>query len=76
MRVQIVNTHFSNILHQGTDGAPVDFIAVLESSENRPDHHAVLLANCFAQSEALMVGKCEDVVRAELAARRHGQCTN
>ena len=59
---------FFQHLHQGTGGAPVDFIAVLESSESRPDHHAVLLANCFAQSEALMVGKCEDVVRAELAA--------
>jgi glucose-6-phosphate isomerase len=32
------------------------------------DHHRVLLANCFAQSEALMVGKSAEVVRAELAA--------
>ena len=57
---------FFQWLHQGTPGAPVDFVAVLKSDEERPDHHAALLANCFAQSEALMVGKSEDVVRGEM----------
>ena len=57
---------FFQHLHQGHQGAPVDFIAVLEDAENRPTHHAALLANCFAQSEALMVGKSEEIVRAEL----------
>jgi len=60
---------FFQLLHQGTQGAPVDFIAVLEDAEKRPDHHQALLANCFAQSEALMVGKSEDVVRKELEAQ-------
>ena len=61
---------FFQWLHQGPSagrygGAPVDFIAVLKDHENRPEHHAALLANCFAQSEALMLGKDEAVVRRE-----------
>lgn len=54
---------FFQWLHQGTPGAPVDFIAVLKDHEDRPDHHQALLANCFAQSEALMLGKSEEKVR-------------
>ncbi len=57
---------FFQWLHQGTPGAPVDFVAVLKDHSGRPDHHRALLANCFAQSEALMVGKTEAVVRAEM----------
>ena len=60
---------FFQWLHQGTPGAPVDFVAVLKDHEARPAHHAALLANCFAQSEALMLGKSADVVREELEAR-------
>ena len=59
---------FFQLLHQGTQGAPIDFIGVLEDAENRPEHHQALLANLFAQSEALMVGKDEEVVREELRA--------
>jgi len=63
---------FFQWLHQGPSagrygGAPVDFVAVLKDHENRPDHHAALLANCFAQSEALMLGKDEATVRRENA---------
>jgi len=62
---------FFQWLHQGTSegssgGAPVDFIAALKDHAERPEHHRALLANCFAQSEALMVGKSEDDVRAEM----------
>ena len=57
---------FFQWLHQGTPGAPVDFVAVLKDHEDRPAHHRALLANCFAQSEALMLGKAEHIVRAEL----------
>ncbi len=62
---------FFQWLHQGPSegrygGAPVDFVAVLKDHEDRPAHHTALLANCFAQSEALMLGKSEDVVRAEM----------
>ncbi len=60
---------FFQWLHQGTPGAPVDFVAVLKDHENRPAHHAALLANCFAQSEALMLGKPEYIVREELEER-------
>lgn len=65
---------FFQWLHQGPSegkygGAPVDFVAVLKDHENRPDHHMALLANCFAQSEALMVGKSEELVRQELGKR-------
>ena len=60
---------FFQWLHQGTPGAPVDFVAVLKDHEARPEHHAALLANCFAQSEALMLGKPEYKVREEMDAR-------
>ena len=65
---------FFQWLHQGPSegrygGAPVDFVAVLKDHESRPDHHVALLANCFAQSEGLMLGKTEAVVREELGSR-------
>ena len=60
---------FFQWLHQGTPGAPVDFVAVLKDHEDRPDHHRALLANCFAQSEALMLGKAEYKVREEMDAK-------
>ncbi len=60
---------FFQYLHQGPDVVPVDFIAVLCDAENRPAHTSALLANCFAQSEALVVGKTEAQVRAELKAK-------
>jgi glucose-6-phosphate isomerase len=57
---------FFQLLHQGTDIIPVDFIAALKPSHALPAHHAALLANCFAQSEALMRGKTAIEVHAEL----------
>ena len=42
---------------------------MLKDHENRSDQHAALLANCFAQSEALMLGKDEATVRRENSAR-------
>ena len=60
---------FFQLLHQGTSVIPVDFIAAVQDSGNRPEHHRVLLANCIAQSEALMVGKSEAQVHAELRAQ-------
>ena len=55
-------------LHQGTEWAPIDFVAVLEPTHRHPEHHRALLANCFAQSEALMRGKTHDEAAAELVA--------
>ena len=59
---------FFQLLHQGTDPIPVDFVVPLAPRHGLPDHHRLLLANCIAQSRALMAGKTADEVRAELAA--------
>ncbi|RXZ33230.1 glucose-6-phosphate isomerase [Oxalobacteraceae bacterium CAVE-383] len=60
---------FFQLLHQGTDITPVDFIAVLRTSHDLPGHHAVVLANCFAQSEAFMRGKSADEAAADMRAQ-------
>ncbi len=51
---------YFQMLHQGTGMVPVDFIAVLKPSHQRLGQHQVLLANCFAQAEALMLGQQQD----------------
>jgi glucose-6-phosphate isomerase len=48
---------FFQMLHQGTDVIPVEFIAVREASHALDGHHDKLLANALAQAQALMVGK-------------------
>ena len=60
---------YFQLLHQGTDFTPVDFIAALKPMHRFPGHHAVLLANCFAQAEAFMRGKSSDEVRADMRAQ-------
>ena len=60
---------FFQLLHQGTSVIPVDFIAAVHGNGKLPEHHRLLLANCIAQSEALMVGKSEVQVHAELRAQ-------
>lgn len=60
---------YFQLLHQGTDLIPVDFIASLKAAHPYQDQHKSLLANCFAQSEALMRGKTEAEVRIELQAK-------
>jgi glucose-6-phosphate isomerase len=57
---------FYQLLHQGTALIPADFLAAAESLTPLGDHHEKLLANFFAQPEALAFGKTEDQVRAEL----------
>jgi glucose-6-phosphate isomerase len=59
---------YFQLLHQGTDIAPVDFIAALRPAHLFEGHHATLLANCFAQSEAFMIGKSAKQARAEMQA--------
>ncbi|CAG9259124.1 glucose-6-phosphate isomerase [Paraburkholderia unamae] len=54
---------FFQMLHQGTTIVPIDFIAVLTPEHPLSDHHPKLLANCFAQSEALMLGRTEEEAR-------------
>ncbi len=60
---------FFQLMHQGTDVVPVDFIAVREASEGDRAAQRILLANVIAQAEALLVGRTEADVRAELAAK-------
>ncbi len=59
---------YFQLLHQGTQPVPVDFIAVVDDDSGLPGHNDALLANCFAQSQALALGKTQDEVRAEVAA--------
>ncbi len=61
---------FYQLIHQGTAIIPCDFIAPAVTHNKLPtDHHALLLSNFFAQTEALMRGKTADEARAELAAK-------
>ena len=53
---------FFQSLHQGSDIIPADFLIAAESHESISDHHEKLLANCLAQSEALMIGKSKQEV--------------
>jgi glucose-6-phosphate isomerase len=57
---------FYQLIHQGTRVIPCDFIAPVHTHNPLGKHHEILLANFFAQTEALMKGKTEDEVRKEL----------
>lgn len=59
---------FYQLLHQGTDIHPADIIAVDAPLSAYTDHHTKLLANAVAQAEALMCGRNEADVRAEMEA--------
>jgi glucose-6-phosphate isomerase len=58
---------FFQLLHQGTDVVPVDFLVAAEPIEADPHHHELLFANCLAQAEALMRGRSRHEVDAMLA---------
>ena len=58
---------FMQLMHQSDDIIPTDFIVCLKGASNLPNHHQVLVANCFAQSEALMRGKTLVEVEEELS---------
>lgn len=60
---------YFQLLHQGTDIMAVDFIAALKPTHALEQHQVLLLANCFAQSEAFMRGKNADEVRADMQAQ-------
>lgn len=59
---------FFQLLHQGTPFVPVEFIAVMDTATDDARRQHILLANCFAQAEALMHGRSEAEARRELAA--------
>jgi len=56
---------FYQLIHQGTNLIPCDFIAFVETLNPLGRHHDLLLANVFAQSEALAFGKTPEQVKAE-----------
>lgn len=57
---------FYQLIHQGTKLIPCDFIAPAVSHNPLSDHHPKLMANYFAQTEALMMGKTAEQVKKEL----------
>lgn len=57
---------FYQLIHQGTKLIPCDFIAAAQPPHDLIDHQDKLIANFIAQTEALMIGKSEQEVRAEL----------
>ncbi|MGV8712071.1 MAG: glucose-6-phosphate isomerase [Nitrosomonas sp.] len=60
---------FYQLLHQGTQTIPADFLAPCQSHHLIGDHHRLLLANFFAQTEALMMGKNAQEVSSELESQ-------
>ncbi len=60
---------FFQLLHQGTDVIPVEFLIAAEPHEkNSGSHHVLLVANCLAQSQALMKGRTLKEAEAQLLA--------
>jgi len=57
---------FYQLIHQGTHFIPADFLAPAVSHNPLGDHHAILLSNFLAQTEALMNGRTREAVAAEL----------
>jgi glucose-6-phosphate isomerase len=56
---------FYQLIHQGTKLIPCDFIGFMQTLNPIRDHHDLLMANVFAQTEALAFGKTADEVKAE-----------
>ncbi|HNX75704.1 MAG TPA: glucose-6-phosphate isomerase [Candidatus Rifleibacterium sp.] len=61
---------FYQLIHQGTKLIPADFIGFIKSHNPIGDHHVKLMANFFAQTEALMKGKTEAEVREDFAREK------
>jgi len=59
---------FYQLIHQGTELIPADFIAPMKSHNPLGRHHELLIANCLAQTEALMRGRTLEEARDEMLA--------
>ncbi len=60
---------FFQLLHQGTDIIPVEFLIAAKSHEpDMANHHELLIANCLAQSDALLTGRSEAEAERQLLA--------
>jgi len=57
---------FFQMLHQGTEPVPIDFLLAAKPTDADQHHHDLLAANCFAQGEALMRGRTLEEVEAQL----------
>src|SRR5215510_541936 len=64
-RARMGSTRSSKLIHQGTKLISCDFIGFLQPLDEVGEHHALLLANLFAQTEALAFGKTAEEVAAE-----------
>ena len=60
---------FFQLIHQGTKLIPADFIGYKKSLHGDQDHHSKLMANFFAQTEALLQGKSSEEVKQELSSK-------
>ena len=58
---------FFQMLHQGTQIVPIDFLVAATPTQADDAHHQLLMANCFAQGEALMRGRSLEEVETRLA---------
>ena len=61
------------MIHQGTKLVPTDFIGFVESLHGDDAHHNILMANFFAQTEALLKGKTAEQVNAEFEKQKVSQ---
>jgi glucose-6-phosphate isomerase len=59
---------FFQLIHQGTEIVPVDFLVAAKPTNADKLHHDLLLANCFAQGEALMRGRTAEQAKAQMLA--------
>ena len=65
---------FFQLLHQGTDLIPVEFLIAAQAERaDLKNHHDLLIANCLAQSEALLIGRTEDEAKEQLLTRGHSR---
>jgi glucose-6-phosphate isomerase len=60
---------FMQLVHQGTQAVPIDFVFAAVPDHDRPQAHRILVANALAQAEALLRGKSRDEVEAEMRAK-------
>lgn len=64
---------FFQLLHQGTEAVSSDFILARRSAYDIGEHHQILMANCLAQTEALMRGQTKSEARAALKAESRSE---
>jgi glucose-6-phosphate isomerase len=63
-----VQHSYFQMLHQGPDSAPVDFLVGVETATGEDHAQNVLISHCLAQSQALMIGRSAEAARDDLAA--------